>query len=199
METLVREAVTTQGVVITKNSKSEDLREMFKSQIESGAVFTYAIEQPKDEKGLPKKDKQGKEYLVAFMVQSRKLRDDATDDLNALLLGWNNERLVRTLHRIDKDLWDKSLNKIFGIGVLQHNIEALKGKSTNIQVQHLEEPAYEGQQARQIQGQYLISASGKFTYEHTELVIGEPKDLIIDSIRVDIEGFTDPSGEGEIL
>jgi len=197
MENLAQ-AVTTQGVVITKNSKSEDLRDAFKAQLESGEVFTYFIEQPLDDKGNPKKDKQGKEYLVAFMVQSRKLRDDATDDLNALLLGWNNERLVRTLHRIDKDLWDKSLNKIFGIGVLQSNIEALKGKSTNIQVQHKEEPAYENQSPRQIGDTWLLSPSGKYSYEHTELVVGEPKDELYDSVRVEKAGYADPSGEGEL-
>lgn len=209
MSTLLATAVASQGGTtkkqLSRESKATEIKEAFEAQVKSGVPFTYFIDQPLDGEGKAKIDKEGDEYLVLYIAQSRKLRDNATDDLNSLLLGWDNTRLVRTLHRVKSHIWENGIKNIFGVGVLQKDIQALGGKSTNIQIQHLNEPAYEGQSARQIvdtaQGKsfYLITKEGELTYEHSKLVVGEPQDLLIEAIRAEMEGFANPASQGEIL
>lgn len=101
-----------------KNSKNEELKKLFPSQMESGKPFVFAIEE-----GRKKTDKSGEEYLMMYFVQKRTVEGGEVDEITRELLGWNGtERYLRTLRRVlvsvleDKEIADK-----YAIGVLHED------------------------------------------------------------------------------
>jgi hypothetical protein len=169
-------------IVISPNSKNEELAKIYANQLETKGAFVFFARHEMDKKGKPKLDKEQSEYVTVFMCQSRNLRDSAENDesLNDIALGWNNtDRIIRAIQRVKLANFEADAvadNPIFQVGVVPMNADG--NPFLHIKVKHSTEPSYDEQSARQVTRTidddkilcYITNEEGEPTYEITTAV-----------------------------
>jgi len=164
--------------------KNQELEEKFAEQLKSGSpfIFAYGEVQPSG-------------YQAIYFAQKRSdlKGSGGSDDWDAELRGWNNDRIVRSIQSMNvKEIGTRTKE--------QQQALAAKFKIGNvfpersIQVVHNFTPSYDTQEPRKTPAGDILMKDGKPIFEHTKIVLNENlQDVLIVADKVNAK-MTVPVG-----
>lgn len=142
---------------LSKNATNAEINQALEAQLSTGKVILFSVEQSRSG-----------DSNVAYFAQS--IQTSQTSSLKARLMGWKNERIVRTIVPFTQP---QEFAAIFGgkpeVGLVLPN-------NFGIEVIEKTVAAYSGQQPKiNPSTNEVITHKGLPVYEHSELVEGVGK------------------------
>jgi hypothetical protein len=137
---------------LSKNSTNAELQGYFGESLKSGKARIFAIEESKNPL-----------YKTIYICQVAKKPNAATSTAQSFFLGWDDTRILRTIHNASADV------------VAAKGLKAGQEVPFDILSEEKIFPAYEGQEPKvNPKTAEVIMFQGNRVYEHTQLVaVGE--------------------------